>query len=287
MPIPLAVAAAAAGIPAVASGVANWFGSKYAASEARRANRQYQEGLDKAFGVMKGQQDTYNKAYDPIISSVPQDYAAYREAVAGYKQPTMNYQQSDFSFDKYNDPGAKYRMAQANAAIQAAGIAKGNMGGAMARDLQTNSQDMASQEYAKAFDRWGDESKMRYSQASDQYSRDADFANNYLMSRQNLATHGLGAMKDWGSTNADYAGSMANLYSQGGAAKSNTTSGVGNMWAGAIGNMANNAGSAIKTGMGYYYGNKNPWDTIGDDGTVKNGRVGNDGVLSDHGFGLA
>lgn len=65
------------------------------------------------------------------------------------------YQAPTFNFDVNSDPGAQFRIEQANNAFQRSAAAKGaSMGGAAARNLSEFNQKLASTEYQNAYDRF-------------------------------------------------------------------------------------------------------------------------------------
>ena len=59
--------------------------------------------------------------------------------------------------------------------------------------LQTRSQDMASQEYQNAYERYLKDEEMKYRQASDAYNRDLGFQTTNISNLGNLSQAGLGA----------------------------------------------------------------------------------------------
>lgn len=155
-------------------GLVQAFGTNDAATDAARKYReqaaQYGQTAGQGRDVLTQNQQAANQAYSPYGQLGTQAAGAYSQALAA-GQPGFNYQQGQFNFDQFADPGAQYRMDQANKAIQASAIAKGGLGGGTAKALQANSQGMASQEFANSFNRFQDTSRMLYGQAADQYNR--------------------------------------------------------------------------------------------------------------------
>ena len=111
-------------------------------------------------------------------------------AIADQAQPGFNYQQQPFSFDKFSDPGAQYLMQQATQAINASALAKGGMGGGLAKSIATENGNIANTAYQGAFDRWLKSSAQGYGQAQGQYDRNMSFQQNKF--GQNAQIAGMG-----------------------------------------------------------------------------------------------
>jgi hypothetical protein len=172
-------------------GIGGLLAGNAAAKEARRAAAAAAAAQAKAREALTAGRGQAEAAYSPYAQFGTDATAMYGDALKGGAQaPEFNYQQDEFSFDQYQDPGAQYRMDQANKAIQASAIAKGGVGGGLARALQGNSQGMASQEYANSFNRFQDTSKMLYGQAADQWNRDNTVQQQHLNRLQGAQSQG-------------------------------------------------------------------------------------------------
>lgn len=201
----------------------NLIGGYYADKAAEKQAKAAQEALN--FKKM-----VWNEAkqrYEPYIEAGQRGLTGYEKAITDYTQPTLGYTQKDFNFQTLLDPGAQYRMDQAKKAIEASMASKGqSLGSGVLKSLQTRSQDMASQEYDKAFDRWQKESQMRYGQSSDQYGRDINFRNQNIQNYGGLA--GIGKDAIAGTTTA--AGGIGDSMLQVGQAQGLGDVNKANMW---------------------------------------------------------
>lgn len=193
----------------LASGLGSFIGGQTQARAASRAARQYADTMRDALNFQKGVYTTAQGQYDPYIQAGTRGLTGFEQAITDYTQPTLDYTQKDFSFDTFQDPGAKYRMSEAQKAIQGSAAAKGGaLGSGALKSLQTRSQDMASQEYANAYDRWLKDSQLRYGQASDQYGRDINFENQNIANYGNLAGMGSDAIGNLGKLGAGVGSSI-------------------------------------------------------------------------------
>lgn len=225
-------------------------GSNAAKRAARDQANAIQQGIDFQKGVYTDAKSNLN----PYIQNGTENLATYQNKLDNQVQPTLNYQQEDFNFNKYQDPGAQYQAQQAAQAQGASALAKGAMGGGFAKALQTNQNNLANTAYSSAYDRWMKNSNMRYGQASDQYTRDATFQNQNLDRYGNLASQGMQAstaLMGGGNTSASNLGS---LYSNLGSAQAGGRLGSANAWMGAIKGGMN----GLASGLGQYYSNYNP-----------------------------
>lgn len=223
----------------LASGIGSFLGGQSQARAAQRAaedyNRLMREGLD----FQRGVYDTARGQFDPYIQAGTAGLGDFQAAVQGFEKPDFAYQQQDFNLGNWRDPGYDFRLAEAEKLIQGSAAAKGGaLGSGALKSLQTRGQDMASQEYANAYDRWLKESDLRYGQAADQYGRDIGFQT------QNISQ--LGDLAGMGSQ------AIGNLGTLG--------SGVGNSMMTGLGNMGDALGSAQ---MMQGKSNAAGWNTLG------------------------
>lgn len=132
--------------------------------------------------------------FDPYTQLGTQMAGQYGTEVAkGQNQPGFSYTPDEFNFSTEKDPGAQYRMEQANKALQASAIAKGGMGGGFAKALQANAQGLASQEFQNAWNRNMEKNKFGYQRAADQYTRDYTSQQDYLNRLKSGSEAGQGA----------------------------------------------------------------------------------------------
>lgn len=241
--LPLVAMAAAQGL---SSGISAYMGSQAsekAANQQAAANR----------AALAYQQQIHDEAktnLSPYIQSGIKNLGTYQNLLDTTTQPTMNYTQDDFSFDKWKDPGAQYQMDQSARAMESSALAKGATGGGFAKALQTNRSNLANTAYSSAYDRWLNNSKLKYGQASDQYTRDYTAQQNKLGQYANLAGQGLTAGNALAGFGNQAASTMGNLYSGLGSAQAAGTLGSNN----AIVSGLQGVMGGLSSGLGAYYG---------------------------------
>jgi hypothetical protein len=234
-----------------------------AAKEARRAAAVAAAQQAEARKALAAGRGNAVAAYDPYAKFGTDATAMYGEALAGgANAPSFDYKQGEFSYDQYKDPGTQFRMDQANKAIQASAIAKGGVGGGLARALQTNSQGMASQEYANSFGRFQDTSKMLYGQAADQWNRDNTTQKQYLDRLQDAQSQGQQGQLAQSALLKDYDSGTASAW-MGQASQGIVQANYGNeaqsQGYSAFGNaLGNAAGTGISSWLGRVKGSSNP-----------------------------
>lgn len=150
-----------------------------------------------------------------------QDYTPYMQAGTQALSDTQNLlsqgsgavdptKSQAFSYNAWQDPSTQYRIDQANAGINASALAKGSVGGGLAKALAANSQNMASQEYSNAYDRYLKQNTQDFNQQQQLWNNATQTWQNQLAGQQNLLNTGLGATN--ATTTA--AGNYANMYNQ-------------------------------------------------------------------------
>jgi len=249
IPAALAVPAGAA----LVQGIGSFLGGRSQSRAAERAADAQTEAQQRALDFQKQIYGESAQRLDPYLQAGQQGLQQFQSEIAGFNQPTLNYTQSDFNLANWKDPGYDFRLAEAQKAIDASTAAKGmTLGSGALKSLQTRGQDMASQEYQNAFDRWQKESAMRYGQASDQYGRDYAFGQNKIANLGNLANVGLNAAWTLGNLGSGFSGSMSNLMTAQGDARANAALAQGGANAAGWSNLGAGLGDFI-TNAGQYY----------------------------------
>lgn len=249
---PITTGVVAKGLGDVVGAGFNYLSNRSNARAARRAqeeaNRILQQGIDFQKGVYTDAQGNLN----PVIQAGQRGTANYEQAVTDFTQPTLDYTQKDFTLDNWKDPGYQFRLDEANKSINAKMAAAGmNTGSGALKSLQTRGQDMASQEYANAYDRFLKDSAMRYGQASDQYGRDYTFGSDTIGRWGDLMKTGVGASTAlMGGGNAA-AGIMSNLYGNQADNAGNAAIAQGRSAAANWSNLGNLAGNAVESGYNW------------------------------------
>jgi hypothetical protein len=187
-------------IAALGQGVGSFLGNKSQADAAQAAAEAQANAAREALGFQKQVYGETKENYQPYIEAGKTGLGGYQSAIQNYKQPELGYTQKDFNLSNWQDPGYTFRLDQANKAINAATAGKGmTLGSGALKSLQTRGQDMASQEYTNAYDRFLKDSALKYGQASDQYGRNIGFSNQNIANYGNLAGTGERAIGNLGS----------------------------------------------------------------------------------------
>jgi hypothetical protein len=154
--------------------------------------------------------------------------APFREAGIGALNkliPLTDYK--DFGMDQFRaDPGYSFRMSEGMKGLERSAAARGGLlSGGTLKGIQRFGQDMASQEYQNAFNRYGIERERR------------------LNPLQSLAGVGQTTSQQLGAAGTQMAGNVGNLMTGGAAARASGYVGGANALTG-----------ALNTGLNYYQG---------------------------------
>lgn len=204
------VAAAAIGAAGAVAGGA------MAASGAKKAAQTQAASADRASQI---QLDMYNQTR--------QDLDPYKQAGAtslsqmmGQMAPDGYFNQTYTGQDIYSDPSYQFRLQQGQDAIQSSAAAQGGLlSGATLKTLQGYGQDMASQEYSNAYNRFNADQTNRYNRLS------------------NLVGIGQNAAAQVGNAGAQTAQAVANNTMAGANSIAAGQVGSANAWAGAANNL--------------------------------------------------
>jgi hypothetical protein len=147
----------------------------------------------------------------------------------------------DFGMDQFRaDPGYSFRMSEGMKGLERSAAARGGLlSGSMLKGIQRFGQDMASQEYQNAFNRYQTERNAR------------------LNPLQSLAGVGQTTSQQLGAAGTQMAGNVGNLITGGAAARASGYVGGANALTG-----------ALNTGLNYYQGQQylnrmTPQPTVG------------------------
>lgn len=170
----------------------------------REGNAMYKQGrsyLDETNKTQRADFEPYMEAGNQAIGQ----YQNLLSGGSGAKNPT---QTGAFDFDVFKSPAAQFRMDQANAGINASALAKGNVGGGLAKAIAANSQNMASEEYNNAFNQFLQKGNQDFNQQQQLWNNDTQNWQTKLGGFQNLMGQGLNAA----STTGGFATNLANAF---------------------------------------------------------------------------
>ncbi len=236
------MALAGTAVSGLTSGLSGLFGANAAEEAAQQQAASIQKGID----FSQGMYDKGVAEFEPYKAAGTQALGQYQGLLANQQQPEFGYKQDQFQFDKWKDPSVDYAIQQANNALQASALAKGGMGGGMAKALQANTANIANKGYSNAFDRWHKNSQMMNDQAQQKYERDYGFQSDRLKNYGGLAQTGFDAAKDTANLGQGLAQSVSNMYGEQGNAQAQGAIGANNSVLGGLSGLS----GALSTGLG-------------------------------------
>jgi hypothetical protein len=260
------------GLGQAAGGISNAIGSSIAANQLQRGARDARKTIQDYTGRAAGyQQPFYETGVSSLgdltrnINSGAYDMPEYRYDYGTYQAPNApgSYQNQQFTgqytpetFNFQADPGYQFRMQEGQKAIEGSAAARGTqLSGATMKALAKYGQNLASDEYGKAYDRFVDKRNFGYGQSRDarrDYEADRGFGyGQYRDTRGDYVTDrgfGYGAFND--DRNFGY-GVYSDAYNQNAGRLDrsyNRLAGLANLGIGAGNNLSNiysNAGGQI------------------------------------------
>lgn len=251
---------AAVAVPAGAAfldGIASFMGGRSQSRAAQRAADAQIQAQQEALAMQQKMYDETKQSFKPYQDAGGRGVAGYEERINNFVNPTLNYQQKDFGLSNWKDPGYDFRLSEAQKLIDAQTASKGmTLGSGALKAMQTRGQDMASQEYQNAYDRWLKDSALRYGQASDQWNRDYNFQNQDVANWQNLMNTGMQANQSMAGVTGNMVTSMTPLITGQGTAQANADLAQGGAAAQTWSNIGKGTGDVL-TEWGKWYDSQN------------------------------
>lgn len=207
----------------IGSAVVGTAGSAMASSASKKAARTQAASADRASQI---QQENFEQTR--------KDLMPYKQAgdtslsqLMGQMTPDGYFNQTYTGQDIYSDPSYQFRLQQGQDAIQSSAAAQGGLlSGATLKALQGYGQDMASQEYSNAYNRFNADQTNRYNRLSNLVGIGQNaaaqvgnagaqtsqaIANNTMQGANALAAGQVASANNWANT-ANNLGSMATSY---------------------------------------------------------------------------
>jgi hypothetical protein len=251
-------------------GLGSFLGSNSQADAAKAANAAYQQQVQPGVNFTNGVYNTAQGNLNPYIQAGATELPQYQNSVNNYTQAANPTVSNTFNESNWQDPGYAFRVDQANQAIEGSTASKGmTLGSGALKSLQTRGQDMASQEYQNAYDRYNTDANRQFNQNQQIYTNNMGYQNQNIANQGNLVNAGYTASNALNGVGENTATQLNGLYT-----------GLGNMAAGsqsiqgqAQNNMWNNAGNFLggKNGLfqnlGAYFGGSSPGSAGGATGS--------------------
>lgn len=231
-----------------------------------------QRAAEAASDINQDTQEELNKRYTEQQAGLKDNYGSYIDSGSNATDNLEDYRmreadpyvRSEFQgVDMDADPGVQYRMNQAQQSMDASAAQKGGLfSGAYAKALQSNSQDLASQEYQNAYnrdyDKYSDMEAANQAQHNTEADRMYNYDNAYMQNQQQLAANGLNATNTYsGLQNQNYNTNNNNYMTLQGALADTTAVSTSTpyMMAGSVIGSAGQSGSDVSQ---YYMNSKQP-----------------------------
>ena len=198
-------------------------GGAMAASGAKKAAKTQAASADAASQVQWDMYDQTRQDLDPY----KQAGTTALNQLMGQMTPDGYFNQTYTGQDIYSDPSYQFRLQQGQDAIQSSAAAQGGLlSGATLKALQGYGQDMASQEYSNAYNRFNADQTNRYNRLSNIIGMGQNaaaqtgnagmqtgqaVANNTMAGANSIAAGQVASANNWANT-ANNLGSMATSY---------------------------------------------------------------------------
>jgi hypothetical protein len=238
-------------------GIAGLISQRNAKIEQDRANRAAQATIGREYKQAQGYQQPY---YDVGSKGLEQMQSGdYGTAVPGQPYMPAEYQQAAFNYQE--DPGMAYRMQQGQRAISSSAAGAGTgLSGATLKALAKFGQNLGSQEYQNAYNRYSTDRNANlagyqtnlgraqdiWGQQKDIYGMGTEQQQQRYGRAQDLANYGQQAGTNLSNLASGYGENIAGLQGQQGQSRALGTMGMGQTWGSTLGNMAN---TGINYGM--------------------------------------
>lgn len=157
------------------------------------AYKQYaQQGID----TLNQGKASSNAAFQPYTNAGATGVTGYTDSIKNRQQaaqPNLSVSNPQEALNKYLDPSAAYTMDQASKATQASALAKGGMGGGLAKALSNNANKMAMTNYNNAYQQMLDTGNQNFGQQNTIYGNKTAYDQSQIGNYGNLANMGLQA----------------------------------------------------------------------------------------------
>lgn len=198
--------------------------------------------------VLEAGKSGVGDAFNPYTAAGATGAAGFANSIQNRtqaNQPTLSQSNPQTALTQYLDPSAAYTSNEALKATQASALAKGGMGGGLAKALGNQAQDYAMKNYNNAYQQMLDTGNQAFGQENTIYGNKTAFDQAQIGNYGNLAQLGLGATgtsqqllgnynKDINQNYSDIANAMMSGQNQKGKTTSDMFTGLGSNLASGI-----------------------------------------------------
>lgn len=188
-------AAAIAGLGLGSKLLGGWLGANAQDDATQRGMDQFRQYTQQGTDVLnKGKIDT-TAAFDPYTSAGKFGVGGFKNAISNRIQAQMPSltNSSPTQALSFLDPSANFTSNQAMKAAEASAIAKGGMGGGLAKALSNNANQMAMTNYNNAFQQMLNANNQNFGQQQQNYQNKTDYDQSQIGNWGNLSNLGLTA----------------------------------------------------------------------------------------------
>lgn len=233
-------------LPLLAGTAAIGLGSKLIgglgqSNDVQRGMDAFKTSVGQGTNILSAGAQSANQAYQPYTQAGQTGIAGYTNAIQNRQNApmaTVTDNSAQNALTNYLDPSAAYTMDQASKATQASALAKGGMGGGLAKALSNNANKMAMTNYNNAFNQMLQGNAQTFGQQNQNYQNQTAYDQSQIGNWGNLSNLGLTATgqnqqqqlgyntlmnQNWN----DIANSQMSGYNQKGKIFGDTASGIG------------------------------------------------------------
>lgn len=188
-------------LPLLAGAAAIGLGSKLIgglgqSNDVQRGMDAYKNYVGQGTELLKTGAQGSNAAYQPYTQAGQTGIAGYTNAIQNRQNApmaTVTDNSAQNALTNYLDPSAAYTMDQASKATQASALAKGGLGGGLAKALSNNANKMAMTNYNNAFNQMLQGNAQTFGQQNQNYQNQTAYDQSQIGNWGNLSNLGLTA----------------------------------------------------------------------------------------------
>lgn len=233
-------------LPLLAGTAAIGLGSKLIgglgqSNDVQRGMDAFKTSVGQGTNILSAGAQSANQAFNPYTQAGQTGIQGYVDAIQNRQNApmaTVTDNSAQNAIQNYLDPSAAYTMDQASKATQASALAKGGMGGGLAKALSNNANKMAMTNYNNAFNQMLQGNAQTFGQQNTNYGNQTAYDQSQIGNWGNLSNLGLTATgqnqqnqlgyntlmnQNWN----DIANSQQSGYNQKGKIFGDTASGIG------------------------------------------------------------
>ena len=188
----VAIAGAAAGSKLLG----NLVGGIGQSNDVQRGMNAYKNYVGQGTNILSAGAQSANQAYSPYTQAGQTGIQGYTDALQNRQNApmaTVTDNSAQNALTNYLDPSSAYTMDQASKATQASALAKGGMGGGLAKALSNNANKMAQTNYNNAYNQMLQGNAQTFGQQNTNYGNQTAYDQSQIGNYGNLANLGLTA----------------------------------------------------------------------------------------------